>query len=141
MKSIILSTTFLLAIHAMLHAQQVQVPGAVEQSFESRYPHAAAEKWTKKHNRFEVNFALNGKQMKSCFREDGTWDHTCRQIQQNELPQAVQSAIEKTSIAGWIVDEIYEWQNTGKPLEYHIAFHRAGEKKEIVITALGKKIS
>lgn len=139
MKSIMLSTTFLFAIHAMLHAQEV--PEAVEQSFESRYPHATSEKWTKKHNRFEVDFSLNGKQMKSCFQDDGTWNHTCRQIQQNELPQTVQSAILKTSDAGWAIYEIYEWQNTGKPLEYRITFKRAGEKKEIVITALGQKLS
>lgn len=141
MKSFLLSTTFLFAVHAMLQAQQVKVPEVVEQSFESRYPHAIEEQWVKKNNRFEVNFSLNGKQMKSCFGADGSWNHTCRLIKQNELPQDVQAAIQKTSNAGWTIYEIYEWQNAGKPLEYHITFQRAGEKKEMTITALGQKIS
>ncbi len=141
MKSIFITTIFLSTIQIVLHAQQVDVPKTVAQSFNSRYPHAATEQWEKLHNRYEVDFYLNGKKMRSCFSHDGTWNNTCRQVQPNELPQSVLSATNKAANAGWTIDEVYEWQISGKPLEYHVSYKKGRQKKEIIITALGHVVS
>ncbi len=141
MKSIFITTIFLSTFQIMLHAQQMNVPKTVEQSFNSRYPHAASEQWEKLHNRYEVDYTLNGKKMRSCFSHDGTWNNTCRQVQPNELPQSVLAATNKAVNTGWKIDEIYEWQISGKPLEYHVSLKKAKQKKEIIITALGQIVS
>jgi hypothetical protein len=141
MKQVLYMYVGLLLLNNSTVAQSVIPPVAVAESFAKRYPHGVVDKWLKSARQYEVLFSLNSRKMKSCFKEDGTWNYSCRLVQYIELPVPVSEAVAKSKYISWQVIQIIEWQGAREPLQYRLTLKNSKEKKEIAIDVSGHFIN
>ena len=90
MKKIFLIAGCLLAIASTGCSRKINVPAAVTNAFNNKFPGATEVKWEKENAKeYEAEFTLNGDNVSANFGADGTWVETETVIKVADLPAAV----------------------------------------------------
>ncbi|MFX3625994.1 MAG: PepSY-like domain-containing protein [bacterium] len=75
---------------------KTEVPQAVLEAFNKKYPKATDVEWEKDDLNYEVEFELEKVEYEATFSEDGTWLETETEITAKDLPEKVASAFKAT---------------------------------------------
>ncbi|HEX5149909.1 MAG TPA: PepSY-like domain-containing protein [Parafilimonas sp.] len=120
-------------------AQVKKIPADVTDAFTTRYPHATKVEWRDKHHYFEVSFQLNGFDITADFSSNGEWQSSERVLDFNQLPDEVRDGFLKSKYADRQKKDIYELQESGKPLQYRITVQKSAiEKKNLYFDVNGR---
>ncbi len=107
---------------------KTEVPQAVLEAFNKKYPKATDVEWEKDDLNYEVEFELEKVEYEATFSEDGTWLETETEITAKELPEKVASAFKaaypKVKIKG--VEKV----ETPKISFYEIEYKKGLKKRE-----------
>jgi hypothetical protein len=135
--------TFFLSLFLffMANAWAQDVPAAVEEAFNQKYPDAKKVAWASEDDGYEAAFKLKGKKMEAEFDAKGNWLETDTEMKVKDLPEAVTKAIadqfpdaeieeaERVSTPQWA--EAYEveveWEKEGKEMEMELVFSKDGK--------------
>ena len=106
-----------------------EVPGAVLDSFEAKFPDAGRTEWEKKSGYIVADFWQNGMDTQVWYDSNGHWLMTEYDLGPNlsVLPQAVQSAIQESQYATWYVEDIHKYERTDEVF-YLIEVETKGQK-------------
>ncbi len=134
----------------MAHSQKLksdQVPAAVKDSFNKRFPKAQHVSWSKESStEYEAEFKNNGSAQSVNFDPSGTWIETETEIKKSALPPEVQATLAK-EFPGYKVEEpelsetasngtLYETEVENGKVIYEVQISKEGklirkeEKKE-----------
>lgn len=69
------------------HLKEAEVPAAVKQGFEKKYPGIKAEKWEKEGADYEAQFDLNKVESSAVFSANGTFKELEQEVKLAELPK------------------------------------------------------
>ena len=131
MKRIFLITSCILAIAATGCSQKMNVPVAVTNAFNNKYPGATDVKWEKENAKeYEAEFKLNGNNVSANFSADGAWVETETVMKISDLPAAVVDAINK-SYPGAVITTAEKLEEPGDKLLYETVIKVKGKKKTL----------
>ena len=137
MKRILIITYCIFAIAITGCSQKINVPAAVSNAFNSRYPGATNVKWGKESAKeFEAEFKFNGDNVSANFGTDGTWVETETMIKVADLPAAVVAAINK-NYPGAVIRTAEKLEAPGDKLLYETVIKVKGKKKTLEMKADG----
>jgi hypothetical protein len=116
---------------AASYAQKKNIPAAVTNAFNAKFPGAAEVKWEKENSKeLEANFKWNNATVSANFGLDGSWVETETTINVNDLPVAVTSAI-NTKYPGAIFRLTEKIEKPGDKIFYEAVIKVNGRKKEL----------
>lgn len=122
-----------------LQAYAQKVPASVQKAFDQKFPNTKGVKWEKEKKSYEAEFMSNGKEVSAEFSPEGQWLQTEREIQINELPAAIQTAI-KSKFAGYNLKEAEIVENkNGK--NYQVELLKGKEEIEAQFSENGTLLS
>ncbi len=119
--------------------QKYNVPAKVKSSFTQKFPEAKRVKWDKENdNEWEAEFKMKGKEYSANFDNNGNWKETEYEIKKYQIPEAVQSTLDK-DFNGFKIEESEISETTdGKVYEFEL---EKGDKEiEVAISINGKII-
>ncbi len=138
MKTLVLAVTMLFTLSCM--SQKATPPSAVESAFSKAFPGITPKNWDKEDNKYEANFAKDGKTMSATFDANGNLEETETDIAVRELPSAMASYIqthykgerikEATMITKPNGEKMYEAEVKGKDLLFDMQGKFLKEEKE-----------
>lgn len=110
------------------NVDKTEVPQAILEAFNKKYPKATDVEWEKDDLNYEVEFELEKVEYEVTFSEDGTWLETETEITAKDLPEKVASAFKaaypKAKIKG--VEKV----ETPKISFYEIEYKKGLKKRE-----------
>lgn len=106
-----------------------EVPDAVLDSFEAKFPGAGRTEWEKKRGYIVAEFRQDGMDTQVWYDSDGGWLMTEFDLGFNlsVLPQAVQDAVQGSQYAAWYVEDIHRYERANEVF-YLIEVETKGEK-------------
>ena len=118
------------------------VPDVVERAFAAKYPEAEeVGDWDRdSHDYWEIKFELDGKKFRADFHADGRWRETERSIEFEDLPQAVQRAIEER-YPDEKINEIESVDSAEKGRFFDVEFKRPGKNHDVEFRADGTRVA
>jgi len=137
MKQLFFIPCFIFAFATMSCSQKVNVPAAVINAFNAKFPGATELKWEKENSKeLEANFKLNSASTSANFGLDGSWKETETTINTADLPAAVMNAI-KAKYPGGVITLAEKVEKPDKTY-YETVIKINNKKKEIEILPDGK---
>lgn len=146
-KTIAVALTILLSIGCKQQAdgqdkgEKGYAPEAVKLNFQKMYPGENDPDWhVDAHGCYESHFKIKGVKHRADYNADGSWVETEVSIDKDELPQAVQDAID----AGYSDEKITEIERVDsaeKGFFYDVEFKRKGKNMDVEFNEAGKKIN
>lgn len=116
------------------------VPADLRTTFEQGYPNAADVEWEKEGESYKVEFEIDRKDHEIWYTADGNTSKTEKQISENDLPQAIQSAI-SSSYSEYNIDSV-EMTEEGGSATYQVELEKGwNDEKQVVFDADGKVLS
>ena len=105
------------------------VPAAVLDSFDAKYPNVSRAEWEKKGGYIVADFWQDGMDTHVWYSSNGDWQMTEYDLGVNlsALPQAVQDAFQSGQYSTWRVDDIDKYERP-KDVFYLIEVETKGEK-------------
>ena len=105
------------------------VPSAVVNSFEAKFPNASRAEWEKKGGYIVADFWQDGMDTHVWYSSNGDWQMTEYDLGLNlsALPQAVQDAFQSGQYNTWRVDDIDKYERP-KDVFYLVEIEIKGEK-------------
>lgn len=94
-------------------AQFVEVPSAVKEAFDKKFPDAKQVEWVHNIGKPEVRFVQNEKKCWSRFTSKGVWEVTEIKFTQAELPTEVSDGLHKSKYVDWPVKDVYKYERVG----------------------------
>lgn len=142
MKTLRISMIALLSATA-LTAQDLnmeEVPAELMAKFQQEYPNATDVEWEKEGDAYEVEFDHEGEEHEVWYSADGKSPRSERDISEDDLPEAVRSAI-STNFEGYKVDSVKITEEDGNTT-YEVELEKGWtEEKDVVFDADGNVIS
>ena len=127
--SVILAALLIVSCHASPASAQKYAPEAVKQTFARLYPDAKQVDWrTDRNDNYEAHFRLQGTKLRADFTPAGEWVETEQNVDWDDLPQAVQEAINEN----YDKDDVVELEYTDSATKgkfYDVELDPKGEKK------------
>ena len=137
MKKILIISYCIFAFAITACSQKINVPAAVTNAFNSKYPGATNVKWGKESAKeFEAEFNLNGNNVSANFATNGTWVETETVIKVADLPAAVVAAINK-KYPGAVITSAEKLEEPGDTLLYETVIKVKGKKRTLEMKADG----
>jgi hypothetical protein len=138
MKTLMLAITILFTLSCK--SQKATPPSAVQSAFSKAFPGITPKNWDKEDNKYEANFAKDGKTMSATFDVNGALEETETDITVKELPSVISSYVqthyngERIKEAAIITkpngEKIYEAEVKGKDLLFNMQGKFLKEEKE-----------
>lgn len=117
-----------------------EVPTELMAKFQQEYPNATDVEWEKEGDAFEVEFDLDGEEHEVWYSADGNTPRSERDISEDDLPEAVRSAI-ATNYEGYKVDSVKMTKEDGTTT-YEVELEKGWtEEKDVVFDADGNVLS
>lgn len=114
---------------------------AAEMAFYAKYPDAEDVDWNTDDNGYhEAEFELDDEKYRADFSKEGTWIETENSIDYDDLPEAIQEAIERDYDPDDIT-EVEQVDNAEKGKFYDVEFKNDGKKKDIMYREDGSTIN
>lgn len=137
MKQLLLLACGIFVIATTGCSQKINVPAAVTQAFNSKYPRAMDVKWGKESAKeYEAEFKLNGNNVSANFSADGAWVETETEMKVTGLPEAVIAAINK-NYPGAVITTAEKLEEPGDKVLYETVIKVNGKKKTLELNADG----
>lgn len=135
--ALLLITGLTLSVTAQEKVRDKDVPAAVQTSFKNEYPEASDADWKMKDGHYKAHFKVNGTRQIATFDVSGKMLSKGIEIRENELPDAVTSAV-KSAYAGRTIDDVYKVEKDGN-INYLVKLNGQPETK-ILYSADGQVI-
>jgi len=114
-------------------------PIEVEQSFEEKHPDVGTPQWTAGDNGiWKANFEKDGLQLSSEFQPDGKWVRTSQRIGFDQLPAAVQAAINLKYKGEKNIHTINTVKDAGQGTYYAVVISKGDEKSNLKFDSDGE---
>jgi len=123
------------------NAQKGDTPEAVQKNFEKMYPGENDPDWhTDKNGNYEAHFKKDGEHFRADYSSDGKWIETENSIKKKELPDAIQSLLDK-SYEGFEIVELEFVSHHSKGEFYDLEIKEKGKDKfDLMVKANGQII-
>lgn len=106
-------------------------PQTVLQTFQNKFTNAEKISWSKENaSEWEAEFVWNDQKMSASFDLDGNWLETERELQLDDLPESVKSALSE-KYSDYKIQEIEAIQSPSFD-GYEFALKRGSVKKEVL---------
>ncbi len=116
------------------------VPSDLRTTFEQAYPKATDVEWEMEGDNYKVEFEINREDHEIWYPADENTAKTEKEISENDLPQAVVSAISST-YAGYKIDSIEMTEENGSAT-YEVEMEKGwNDEKQVVFNAEGKVLN
>ncbi len=137
---IILSLALVLFVSTQfVNAQLRKIPSAVTESFKNKYAAATNVEWKDKLSSFTATFELDGKKHEAYFGDDGNWKQTITEIEESEIPSAVNDGLQKSKYSEWDIERVESIAKNDDATEYRIIVKKSDiRKKSLLFTRDGK---
>jgi hypothetical protein len=139
MQLCVLVATVLLSLAAP--AQNItadQVPPAVKESVQARFPAAKAVAWKLKTDKnYEAEFTLKGTEIAAKFDSAGKWLETESAISRSQVPKAVRTAVAKQFAAYKVVERQTVQRRNEERLIYELHLEGGTEILKVWLSADG----
>lgn len=123
----------------LANAQLRKIPSAVTESFKSKYASATNVEWKDRVTSFSAVYELDGKKHEAYFDDDGSWKHTETQIEETELPAAVNDGFQKSKYSEWNIERVERIEKNDNTTNYRIQVKKGDiRKKNLTFTADGR---
>jgi hypothetical protein len=139
---IIFSVLAVLVISAQFaNAQLRKIPGAVTESFKTKYAAASNVEWKDRLSSYVATFEQNGQKHNAYFDDDGTWKHTDIEIEESDLPSAVNDGFQKSKYTDWDIDRVEKIEKNDGNTEYRLHIKKGDiRKKNLLFNSEGKML-
>ena len=119
--------------------QATEVPHAIEQAFQQKFPSAKKVKWEKeKNNDYEASFILDGKEVSASYSPDAQLKETETEISVSELPKAVVDALNKKH-PGSKIGEAAKIERSNNSVVYEAELKIKGKKTDLLFDENGNE--
>ena len=116
-----------------------KVPKKVKDAFTTMFPTAKSVKWDKESKtEWEAEFKIDKVEYSANFLEDGTWQETEQEIDENDVPQNVKNSFSST-FEGYDVKEA-ELSKTPTGTVYEFEIKEGKTRMEVAIDLTGKVV-
>ena len=122
-------------------AQFRSLPGAVTDSFKTRYPQAKEVSWSDKVSAFQATFTEGSDHMVARFSKDGQWQGATKKIAKDALPTAVKDGLSKSKYAGaeWEIRTVTVKYLPGNVTQYQVQVQKSDiQKKNLLFSTDGQ---
>lgn len=142
LKLIIFSLLVMISIAATNTNQslKVDVPAAVLDAMNARYPDAENVKWeTEDDDEYEAEFKMDKAEMSATFEEDGTWVETETKMKKSDLPNVVKEAI-ALEFEEYKIESVEKLETPDYPVAYEVSLENEeeGAELEVVLSPEGE---
>lgn len=129
------------SIKGMAAVPTIEVPQAVLDAFNEKYPTATKAKWEQEDDgNFEVEFKMSSNKYEATFTIEGNWLETEKEIKVKELPAGVLESFKATFPKGKIKEAKYI-ESATRGILYEVEFKEGKIKKEALFDERGKYIT
>jgi hypothetical protein len=136
----------LLSFVALLATTDVQaqfrsLPGAVTDSFKTRYPQAKNVSWSDKVSAFQAVFTEGADRVTARFSKDGQWQGASKHIPKDALPSVVKDGLSKSKYAGaeWEIRTVTVKYLPGSVTQYQVLVQKSDiQKKNLLFSSDGQ---
>jgi hypothetical protein len=119
--------------------KQDEVPAAVKNSFNKKFPGIKGVEWSKESaSEFEAEFEVSGNEQSANFDQSGKWLETETEIKKSALPANVQATIKK-EFPDFSIEEA-EKAETADGMIYEVEIEKGEVNYEVEISTDGKVI-
>lgn len=116
----------------------VNVPAAVSNAFEERFPGATRVGWSDRNGYLVASFRNGGGiEAKAWFAADGRWRMTEEELAYAQLPAAVRTAFEAGEYAAWRVDDVDKLLREGLETVYVLEVEQGKNEYELYYSEQG----
>jgi len=145
MKNMILFVAFTMLtapIFAQDHeVQNDDIPAAVKQAFQNKYPGKAVIKWEKSGKNLEAEFKVDGTKYEAGFDYQGNWIETEYEVKMKDIPQPVKDAWKKTDYTTWKILSTKHVETPNQPNLYQYEVKKGKQTVELQFTPDGTQVS
>ena len=118
-----------------------QIPDAVKQAFEAKYPNENNPDWEVDANgNYEAQFKQNGEKYRADFSPSGNWIETESSIKKDDLPKAIRDIIKK-EYGSEDITEVEHVDSESKGEFYDVEFKQKGKNMDVEFRANGTIIN
>ncbi|MBN2001695.1 PepSY-like domain-containing protein [candidate division KSB1 bacterium] len=112
-------------------------PKAVMEAFEAKFANAQNVKWEmEEQNKWEADFALDGKEFSVCFDGSGQWLETEQEMTKEDLPDTVLQIL-SAQFQDFEIEEV-ESVETPETKGYELGIETGGKAIEVFVDESGK---
>ncbi|GAA4310938.1 PepSY-like domain-containing protein [Compostibacter hankyongensis] len=123
-------------------AQLRQLPEAVKDAFEQKYPQARKVQYEDRVVDVLVHFENDGAAATAKYNSRGAWQWTETTLAFEDLPAGVQDGFNKSKYASWQQDNVYRVDLPGGTLQYKLQVEKnAVQKKNLYYSTRGRLLS
>lgn len=123
-------------------AQIRQLPQAVKDAFEQKYPDAKQVDYDDKIIYVLAQFKNHDSTATARFSSKGAWQWTETQMPFTGLPEAVQDGFNKSKYVDWQVDHVYLVELPGDLVQYKLQVEKSAvQKKNLYFSTRGRLLS
>jgi len=116
------------------------VPSDVTSSFEQAHPNATDVEWEMEGDSYKVEFEIDGKDQEIWYAADGQTNKMEKDLREDELPEAIVSAI-SSNFAGYKIDSIEMTEQNGTAT-YEVELEKGWDEEiKVIFDADGKVLS
>jgi hypothetical protein len=138
---IIFSVLVLIISAQFANAQLRKIPGAVTESFKTKYASASNVEWKDRLSSYVATFEQGGQKHDAYFDDDGTWKHTDIEIEESDLPSAVNDGFQKSKYTDWDIDRVEKIEKNDGNTEYRLHIKKGDiRKKNLLFNSEGKML-
>jgi hypothetical protein len=139
MKKIVLLGFSIFLFALSINAQIRKIPAGVTESFKQKYSTATNVEWKDRITSYVATFEQDGKKHDAYFDDDGTWKQTETEIDQSELPAAVNDGFQKSKYTDWSIDKVERIEKPDSSIEYRIHIKKGDiRKKNLTFNSEGR---
>lgn len=116
------------------------VPSDLKNTFEQAYPKATDVEWEMEGDTYKVEFEIDNEDQEIWYAADGKTNKMEKDLRENELPEAITSAI-SSNYAGYKIDSVEMTEQNGTTT-YEVELEKGwDDEKKVVFDADGKVLS
>ena len=132
LKTVIFGLIAVVGLFSLAFCQnKIDVPKVVTDAFSAKYPTAKKVEWEMEDaTEYEAEFKLGGAEMSANFKTDGTWLETEMEINKEDLPEVVKTAI-ATQFSDYELEDAEQVEKPGAAMAYEVQLENEATDTEI----------
>ena len=132
LKTVIIGLIASIGLFSLTFCQhKIEVPKVVTDAFNAKYPPAKKVAWEMEDAiEYEAEFELDGVEMSANFKTDGTWLETEMEMNKEDLPEVVKTAI-ASQFSDYELEEAEQVEQPGAAMSYEVQLENETTDTEI----------
>lgn len=120
-------------------AQIRKIPAEVTNAFSEKYAEAKNVEWKDKLSNFVASFELEGEKLEARFNKKGVWQNTEKELDVNDLPDAIKDGLSKSKYADWELKSLYKIMLPDEKVQYRLHVSKTTvQQKNLLFSDNGK---